>query len=249
MPLTPLELSCAALAVFCAGLIRGATGFGFSMICIVLLTLLLPPAHIAPVIMLWEIAASVGHLPFVYKEADWKALRHLALGVALGTPPGAYCLALAPAAPMTAVINTVVLVLTGMLFFGFKLRQRPGRWGACGVGALTGLINGASANGGPPVILFFLSGPSSVAVSRASLIAFFLFTDVLAAVVSWGYGLMTGQVFLLAAVMLPCVGLGIWLGSRWFRRVDEVRFRRVVLALLLLISLAGLLPSLISITG
>lgn len=45
MPLTPLELSCAALAVFCAGLIRGATGFGFSMICIVLLTLLLPPAH------------------------------------------------------------------------------------------------------------------------------------------------------------------------------------------------------------
>ena len=94
-----------------------------------------------------------------------------------------------------------------------------------------------------------LSGPSSVAVSRASLIAFFLFTDVLAAVVYWGYGLMTGQVFLLAAVMLPCVGLGIWLGSRWFRRVDEVRFRRVVLALLLLISLAGLLPSLISITG
>ena len=219
MPLTPLELSCAALAVFCAGLVRGATGFGFSMICIVLLTLLLPPAHIAPVIVLWEIAASAGHLPFVYKEADWKALRHLALGVALGTPPGAYCLASVPAAPMTAVINTVVLVLTGMLFFGFKLRQRPGRWGAC------------------------------AAVSRASLIAFFLFTDVLAALVYWGYGLMTGQVFLLAAVMLPCVGLGIWLGSRWFRRVDEVRFRRVVLALLLLISLAGLLPSLISITG
>ena len=118
MPLTPLELSCAALAVFCAALVRGATGFGFSMICIVLLTLLLPPAQIAPVIVLWEIAASAGHLPFVYKEADWKALRHLALGVALGTPLGAYCLASVPAAPMTAAINAVVLVLTGMLFFG-----------------------------------------------------------------------------------------------------------------------------------
>ena len=245
MPLTPLELSCAALVVFCAALVRGATGFGFSMICIVLLTLLLPPAQIAPVIVLWEIAASAGHLPFVYKEADWKALRHLALGVVLGTPLGAYCLASVPAAPMTAAINAVVLVLTGMLFFGFQPRQRPGRWGACGVGALTGLINGASANGGPPVILFFLSGPSSAAVSRASLIAFFLFTDVLAALVYWGYGLMTGRVLWLTAVMLPCVGLGIWLGSRWFRRVDEARFRRVVLALLLLISLAGLLPSLL----
>ena len=109
MPLTPLELSCAALAVFCAGLVRGATGFGFSMICIVLLTLLLPPAHIAPVIVLWEIAASAGHLPFVYKEADWKALRHLALGVALGTPPGAYCLASVPAAPMMRNSPSVTL--------------------------------------------------------------------------------------------------------------------------------------------
>ncbi|WP_298031329.1 hypothetical protein [uncultured Desulfovibrio sp.] len=52
--------------------------------------------------------------------------------------------------------------------------------------------------------------------------------------------MMTVQVFLPVAVLLPCVALGIWLGARWFRRVDEARFRRVVLELLM--ALAGLVP-------
>ena len=71
----------------------------------------------------------------------------------------------------------------------------------------------------------------------------------LAALVYWGYGLMTVQVFLLAAVLLPCVALGIWLGARWFRHVDEARFRRVVLALLLLMALAGLAPAVLKLAG
>ena len=53
----------------------------------------------------------------------------------------------------------------------------------------------------------------------------------------------------LAAVLLPCVALGIWLGARWFRHVDEARFRRVVLALLLLMALAGLAPAVLKLAG
>lgn len=161
------------------------------------------------------------HLPFVYKEADWKALRLLLLGVLPGTPLGAYCLAALPARPMTVAVNVLALVLTAMLFFGFRLKRAPGPAQTCAVGALTGLINGASANGGPPAILFFLSGPQSAAVGRASLIAFFLFTDVLASLFYWGYGLLSGTTFQFAGIFLPCMVLGIWLGSRWFRRTDE----------------------------
>lgn len=229
-----------ALVVFCAGLVRGATGFGFSLICMVLLTLVFPPAQIAPMVLFWEIAASLGHLPFVYKEADWKALRWLMLGVLPGTPVGAYCLAALPAEPMTVAVNAVALLLTAMLFYGFRLKSAPGLAQTCGVGALTGLINGASANGGPPVILFFLSGPHSAAVGRASLIAFFLFTDVLASLFYWRYGLLSAETFWLGAAFLPCMALGIWLGARWFRRVDEARFRRLTLLLLMAAALAGL---------
>ena len=43
---TPLLFAYVFTAVFLAGIVRGATGFGFSMIMIVLLTLFFPPAQV-----------------------------------------------------------------------------------------------------------------------------------------------------------------------------------------------------------
>ena len=102
---TPLLFAYVFTAVFLAGIVRGATGFGFSMIMIVLLTLFFPPAQVAPVILFWEVLASIGHLPFVYKQVHWKSLRWLALGVALGTPFGVYCLISIPVDAMRLILN------------------------------------------------------------------------------------------------------------------------------------------------
>ena len=60
---TPLLFAYVFTAVFLAGIVRGATGFGFSMIMIVLLTLFFPPAQVAPVILFWEVLAASGTCP------------------------------------------------------------------------------------------------------------------------------------------------------------------------------------------
>lgn len=113
-----------------------------------------------------------------------------------------------------------------------------------GVGLLAGVINGASANGGPPIILFFLSSPLGAAVGRASLIAFFLFTDVWASLFYWQQGLISLDTIIFTLVfMVPMFG-GMWFGNRWFSTVDEARFRKVVLALLMIISVVGLVKAL-----
>ena len=122
---TPLLFAYVFTAVFLAGIVRGATGFGFSMIMIVLLTLFFPPAQVAPVILFWEVLASIGHLPFVYKQVHWKSLRWLALGVALGTPFGVYCLVSIPVDAMRLIINAVVLILTSMLYCGLRPKNAP----------------------------------------------------------------------------------------------------------------------------
>ena len=122
---TPLLFTYVFAAVFLAGIVRGATGFGFSMIMIVLLTLFFPPAQVAPVILFWEVLASIGHLPFVYRQVHWKSLRWLALGVALGTPFGVYCLVSIPVDAMRLIINAVVLILTSMLYCGLRPKNAP----------------------------------------------------------------------------------------------------------------------------
>ena len=240
---TPLLFAYVFAAVFLAGIVRGATGFGFSMIMIVLLTLFFPPAQVAPVILFWEVLASIGHLPFVYRQVHWKSLRWLALGVALGTPFGVYCLVSIPVDAMRLIINAVVLILTSMLYCGLRPKNAPTPPQTTGVGLLAGIINGASANGGPPIILFFLSSPLGAAVGRASLIAFFLFTDVWASLFYWQQGLISLDTVIFTLVfMVPMFG-GMWFGNRWFSTVDEARFRKVVLALLMLISIVGLVKA------
>lgn len=233
------------LVVLGAGIVRGATGFGFSLIAIVLLTFVFPPAQIAPAILLWEIVASIGHLPFVYRDVDWKSLRWLSLGIVFGTPLGVWFLVNMPIGLMRIIINAMVLILTAMLFLGLRPQKAPSSLATTAVGTLSGIINGASANGGPPVILFFLSSPAGAAVGRASLIAFFLFTDVLASLLYWKSGLIHLETLIFTGCFLVPLGLGVWMGNRWFTQIDKTRFNRIVLILLMFIAGVSLIQAVV----
>ena len=242
--LSLLEWTGVAAAVFVASVVRGIAGFGFSLIVTVLLTLFLPPAVVIPAVLLWEIAASIGHLPFVYREVDWKSLGWLTTGMLLGTPLGVWMLTCLPPGPMCAVINGTVIVFALMLLRGAQPSRAPSRLETALIGMSGGVINGASANGGPPVILFFLSSPAGASVGRASLIAYFLMTDTWASLFCWQNGLFTVNTWLFAGAMLPVLALGVMLGSRFFRGLNEARFKKIVLVLLLAVAGAGLLKAL-----
>jgi uncharacterized membrane protein YfcA len=110
---------------------------------------------------------------------------------------------------------------------------------AAGVGS--GLLNGAAAIGGPPVILLYFSSPAGVTVSRASLIAYFMGIDAMSLAMAALQGLTTSKTVLTAAACIPPLLLGIALGSRMFLKADKASFRHHVLILLIILSVAGLL--------
>jgi uncharacterized membrane protein YfcA len=230
-----------ALAVLVAGIIRGYSGFGFSMIATTSMTLVLPPVEVIPVVLVLEILASAWLLPRVWKQIDWKSLSWLSAGVLFGTPPGVYLLAHVPAKPMRAGIALAILVLVVLMWQGYHLKKMPGRSGTAATGLFSGFLNGSAAIGGPPVILFYFSSPAGVTVSRASIIAYFLGTDSLAWVISLTQGLVTIQTGILSGILCVPLLLGIFLGNRFFNHSKEGAFRRKVLILLMLLSLAALL--------
>ena len=85
---------------------------------------------------------------------------------------------------------------------------------------------------GPPVILFFLASPVSAAVSRASLLAFFLFASSVSAILAVAGGLIGAQTLLLTALLSPALFLGNALGHRGFGKSDPGTYRRVALLVL-----------------
>ncbi len=117
----------------------------------------------------------------------------------------------------------------------------PGRPLILTAGMACGILNGAAAIGGPPVILLYLSSPAGVTVSRASIIAYFLGIDSMSLVMASIHGLTTIQTLLLTAVCLVPLLLGIGVGSKMFIKVDKESFRHHVLILLIILSIAGLI--------
>jgi uncharacterized membrane protein YfcA len=234
----------ALICIFLAAIVRGYSGFGFSLLAVTSLSLMLTPAEVVPSIFLLEIAASLHLLPGIWKDIHWRSLGPLAIGCLVATPFGVWLLANVPAAPMQVALGIFVLVATALLYRGFALQTMPGLAGSTAVGAASGLANGAFGTGGPPVILFYFASPAGNIAGRASVIAYFLFTDVVGLAFMSRQDLVTWPAALRALVFLPALLVGVWIGSRSFRSADPAVFRKYVLALLailaLLISAKGL---------
>ena len=246
MSLDPLALAVAVLAVSIGAFVRGYSGFGSSLIWVSGMSIVFPPILVVPVVYILELVASAGLLPGVWRQADWRSLRWLFLGVVIGLPIGLYLLANLPPAPVRIAIALVVLVATALMARGFRLKSIPGPLPAACTGAASGLFNGWTGIGGPPVILFYFSGPAPIAVSRASLIAFLFVLDIMGFGLAGANGLVTQEVFVLAAILSVPVLIGIWLGKRRFIHTPPATFRHFVTILLALLSIAVLARALLA---
>jgi len=227
-----LELVFACIVIFLAAIVRGFSGFGFSLLAITALSLVYTPAEIVPSIFMLEIAASLNLLPGIWKDIHWKSLLPLMLGCLIATPIGVWALANVPPEPMQIALSIFVLIATALLAKGFALKSMPGPIASTAAGAASGLANGAFGIGGPPVILFYFASPAGNLAGRASMIMFFIFTDVIGLANQSLHGLITMQAATRALFYLPALLLGVWIGARSFKSVDQGLFRKIVLVIL-----------------
>jgi uncharacterized protein len=230
-------LAIATLFIFLAAIVRGYSGFGFSLLAITSLSLVLEPAEIVPSIFMLEIAASLHLLPSIWRDVHWRSLLPLIAGCLIATPFGVMLLASLPPAPMQLALSVFVLIATFLLWRGFALKSVPGTAGAVAAGAAAGFGNGAFGIAGPPVILFYFSSPAGHAMGRASLIAFFLATDIIGLPLLASEGLVTTDAFYRAIIFLVPLIVGVWLGARSFKTANPARFRQIILILLAILAI------------
>ncbi len=240
------QLITSVVFVFLAAIVRGFTGFGFSALVVTMLSLIVAPKEIVPVIFILEIVASIHLLPGAIGHIDRKFLFPLILGVTISTPVGVTLLALLSDQAMRLLLYPVVMVITILLLMGVKQKQPQPVLPYIG-GLAAGFANGAAAIGGLPVVLMLLYIGVSATALRATLIAFFAFTDGYGLLWAGQQSLMTAQVLSLALIyVLPMVS-GIAVGSSLFKRASNADFRWLALTLLLVVSGLGLIRSLMAI--
>ena len=241
-------LAVSSAAIFLAAIVRGFSGFGFSLLSITAISLILPPREIVPTIFLLEVAASINLIPSIWREIDWRSIRWLLLGYVVALPFGVFALARFPEPPMQLAMSIFVFGTAILMLRGFRLQKTPGAAATTTTGAASGILNGAFGIGGPPVVLFYFSTPAVAAVSRASVIAFFLSTDILGLGMLGYEGLVTSQSFAQFFAWLPALLIGVWVGAHGFKHMNQAMFRKAVLILLMALAVLTLAKAIYDLT-
>ena len=236
--LSPLMLLYAFFAIGVAAYIRGYSGFGFSALTVTSLALILPPSEVVPTAYMLEVAASIHMLPLVWRSIDWKILRWLVIGAVMGTPFGIIFLEEVPQETMRLVISGIVLTASLLLWKNIRIRSSADWYSILAVGFFSGVINGAAAIGGLPVVLFFLSISLGSALSRASMVAYLFIIDLYAVFLPGSQQLISTELLGRTVIFLIPLLVGIYIGHRSFVKTTPESFRKFALSLLIVLSLA-----------
>jgi uncharacterized membrane protein YfcA len=240
MDLKWYEIALAGAVVLAAGVVRGFSGFGAGLVMVPALTLLVGPLVAVPTVVLMEALAATQLVPSALRDVRWATVLPLGLAASLTIPIGSTVLASLDVVWTRRAISVIVLVFVVVLGTGWRYRKRPSRSVTVATGAASGLLTGVAGVGGPPVILFYLSGQDDAPGVRAGLICYFAITQLIALAAYAFHGLVGMQVLVGAAVLTPVFVVGTVAGTRLFGRVDDRRFRGMVLVFLTVVAIAGL---------
>lgn len=242
--LTPRLILLSVACIFAAAVLRGFTGFGFSLAAVPLLGLFMSPIQAVPIAIGLQLLGSLLDFPSASKECDWPSLRWLTIGAVVGSPVGTFILNEIPAPVSRLVISSITLLAVLVLGRGFALPAMPPRPVTSVTGFMAGLFNGLAAMPGPPAVAYYMSVPLPRTTTRASLLVFFLMTSITATIAALAIGLITVQTISLSLLGLPMMWIGTRLGEMAFKCGTDAMHRQVSIASLGVIALVSMIKGL-----
>jgi len=210
----------------------GLAGFGIGLVSLAFLPYLMAPAEAIVLMTLYAAVFALAIFVPVRENFAPAPVVDLLIGTVVGTPLGVWALARLPATALDRLIGLMLVIAGALEWRGLAATKLEGRRWGLGAGVLAGVIGGAVGTPGPPVVLYATTQGWSPPTIKANLQAFFVVNQVVILAGYWWAGLLTREVWRFAAVFAAPAVAGIALGMGLFTRIDPVRFRRIVFALL-----------------
>lgn len=233
MPATEI-LIFASLVVWAAYLIFGIAGFGSTLIAMPLLAHVMPLQFAIPVVVILDCVSAVS-LGLKLRADMWKAefipmLPFLVVGLVIGT----FVLLKLPTPWLMLGLGGFVLIFGANYLMGGKSMMRLPRWSVAPIGLFAGTTSSALGIGGPIYVFYFTARGATPEQIRATIPAVFSFTTLARIAIFAGVGLFNTQVFMVVALLLPVMALGLWCGHRLHGKLSREQAIRIVGGLLLL---------------
>ncbi|MEP5763523.1 MAG: sulfite exporter TauE/SafE family protein [Halieaceae bacterium] len=221
-----------------AAVLRSFTGFGFALTAVPVYAFFLTPGQ--AVVLSASLALGIGiqTLPQYAGKAGFRQHWPVFALAAVGTVIGARILQQLELDSFRLALGLLTIVASLVLSQYHPPRRAPSVGLQAGSGLCSGIINGAFAIPGPPIIIYSMATEAEPARSRAFMIGFFTFSSLVALASFNVAGLVSWQSLILFLLAYPAVFIGDKLGYALFLRHGGAHYRRIAVATCLLIGLS-----------
>jgi len=218
-------------SVLVGSFVQGALGFGFGMVCMSIMPLVLELKAAVAVVAVVGLLVNGGVLFQTRAHLDHRKYWPLLAGSFVGIPCGVTFLHLAPENLLTAVLGIIILAYVGWRMIGqVQFESVPDqRWGVA-AGIVGGALGGAFNTSGPPAVMYVSGRSWDPGAVKATMQIFFCLNSVVQLTLFGSTGLLTEEVLTYDLVLVPFVLLGVWVGGRFSNRFTSRIFEHLVLA-------------------
>lgn len=238
---SPVELALAFGIACVAGTVKGLVGFALPMIVVSGLGMVLSPELALAGLILPTLVTNAAQALRQGPAAALASIRRFALFLSVG---GVFLLASAqlvrvlPVNVMLLLIGVPItlFVLLQLLGIRFHLDAPSARIEAA-VGAFAGAIGGFSGIWGPPTVAYLtaLNTPKADQMRVQGVV--YCLGAVALMVAHLGSGVLNAETLPFSLALVVPAMLGMWLGGRLHDRIDQTKFRRATLLVLLIAGL------------
>jgi uncharacterized protein len=224
--------------VFFAAVLQSLTGFGFALIVMPLVTLVLDLQTAAPLIALAGLTAYTVNLIRFHRAVDLGEVARLGVASVPGIAIGIWALARVDESVINLAMGLILIVYAVYSLLRPAAPRLTARWWAYPAGFLAGCLGGAYNTPGPPVVVYGSLRQWPKDEYRAILQTLFFINGVLIVTSHLLARHMTADVWVLYAWAAPALLLGLWTGARLDAHVDQERFRILVTAMILVLGVS-----------
>jgi hypothetical protein len=231
-----------AVIIFVAMLVQTTAGFGMGLVSMPLMLRVFDPVSAAALVSLVGITSEI-YMIFRYRHTlQLRVVLRLIVASLFGIPFGVHSLG--------ALDSRIILTGLGIIMIAYSLYGllnftppviNSDRWGYA-FGFVAGLLSGAYNTSGPPLVIYGTARRWSPAEFKVNLQMIFLSNSVMVIAARGLAGHYTLNVLHAYLFALPALVVAAWIGLRLDQRIDPVRFRTIVLVLLLMLGVRMLLP-------
>ena len=217
------------LVIGLAGFTQGVTGFGFGLVAMPLLPLLMGLKEAVALTVLLNLIVCGMMLLSVRAHYSWRQGLGLVAGACLGVPLGVYALVRLDPALLLRVLGGVMVVfaLNELVLARSASARLSPRFGFP-LGVVSGGLSGAFNMGGPPAIAFCYSQAWTKEHAVAVLQVVFGLSTLMRLVLLGNVGFLTAPLLKLGLGSVLPLLLTIFLGRKLFARLPQANLKRAV---------------------